>query len=119
LIKSTEFSVLATPLFDTAQKRPEEREKNEQLLFGLAEQKDSSPFGKDEKREKKEASILKYRMLLLSIRSTFQSVLDALLHFESSRSQEEIAGQLPDFYERVDYLKTHIAECNRLLKQLT
>ena len=120
VIKSTDLAATLSSTLDGTDKAfAETKEKKEQTLFGLAENRSSSSSREQKKQKKRKGeNRAELIQLLLSLRQSFKTVLHALVDFKEHHTQEQIDTQLPDLTERITYLKERIGECDTILKQL-
>ena len=95
------------------------KDKKEQQLFGLAENKNTEKReDKGKKKRDKGENLAEMIQTLLNIKHSLKNMLQALLAFQKQYSQEEALRLLPDIQERIRYLKERIQECDTVLKRL-
>lgn len=119
LFRHTELSATLSGSLQDSDAAGEIKEKREQQLFGLAEEKNTGKRnGSDQGKEKKRESTAELIQLLLSLKQSFKNMLQALLTFQKQYEEDEAIKRLPDLHERIHYLKERLQECDAVLKRL-
>ena len=119
LLQRADISASLTGSLQDTEHPGEAKEKRDQHLFGLAENKNSDQReGKHKGRRGKGENMAEMIQILLSIRQSLKNTLQALLAFQKQYSAAEALRLLPDLEERIRFVKEQIRECDGVLKQL-
>lgn len=119
LFRHSELSAALSGTIQDTEKNIPQRERREQHLFGLAENRETDTR-KDSggNRNKKKGSSAEMIQLLLAMKHSFKTVLQALLDFQKEHDRDEALRLVPDLSERIRFLKERLRECDAVLRNL-
>ncbi len=119
LMRHTELNASLVGTLHDTDESIEQKERREQQMFGLAEDK-SSGKKRDSNRQrgKRGENIMEFIQILLAIKHALRQLLKGFQDFQKNRTKEEVLRLVPDIHERIRYIKERIDECDAVLKQL-